>query len=102
MFRTHAGDGRLGFKAVSEDDLHALGAEHNVEIGQNGAFVDDHHAAADTFFHILPVFVRFHPAHANDRRLDGFKGLCRGGWQCAIFEGVQHRAVDVLLSDLTV
>ena len=78
MFRPYAGDGRLGFEAIGEDDLHALGAEHDVKIGQDRAFVDDNDTGADAFFDVFAVLVRFHSSHANDRRLNRLNAFAAG------------------------
>ena len=40
----HAGDGGLRFQAVEEGDLDLFGARDHVQVGEDHALVDDHHA----------------------------------------------------------
>ena len=101
VFRSRAGHCRCGYEPIGEHDLHSLGAEHNVEIGENDASIDNHDSRANAFFHVLAAFcVRFHPTHANNRRLNDAVRLRRRRRKGARLEGVKHRRFDVFLSDL--
>ena len=54
MLRLHADNRGIGFEPVGKHHLHALGAEHDVKIGEDRALVDNDDAATDT---LVAVFV---------------------------------------------
>ena len=101
MLRLHTGHGGVGFEPVSEHDLHPLGAEYHMEIGQDQALVDDHDAGADALFALFAVLVRFHPTYPDDRRSNDLERFCRRGRQNIGLERVQHCGANIFLSDRT-
>ena len=64
-----ADDLGLGLEAVGEDHLDALGAGHDVQVGEDDPLVDDHHAAADAVLDFLVAdLVEAQSLHPHDRR----------------------------------
>jgi hypothetical protein len=95
-----ADDGRVGFEPVGEYHLHPLGAEHDVEIGQDDAFVDYDDTCADAFLDVLAAgFVGFHSTHPNDGRSNDLVRLSRRRRKRMSLERVQHRRLDIFLGD---
>ena len=66
VLRPHAGDRGIGFEPVGEHHLHPLGAEHDVEIGEDDAFVDDDNPGADALLDVLVRLCQV-PTHARER-----------------------------------
>ena len=100
VLRPRAGDRGIGLEPVGEHHLHPLGAEHNVEIGKDDAFVDDDDPGADALLSVLAVLVRFQPTHANNGRSNDFVRLRRGRRKGVGLQGVKHRGADIFLGDL--
>ena len=69
MLRPHAGHRGVGFEPVGEHHLHPLGAEHNVKIGEDDAFVDDDDPGADALFGVLAALCPV--PYRRTRTIDG-------------------------------
>jgi hypothetical protein len=82
----------------SAKHLDAVGALHHVQVGQDGALVDDHHAGAhaalDVLFALLAGAVARHAHHGRSDHLGGTRS---GRGQGCLLQGAEHGGVDVLL-----
>src|SRR6266550_6082933 len=101
MLRPHAGDRGVGFEPVGENHLYPLGAEHNVKIGEDSAFVDDDDPGADALLGVLtPGFVRCQPPDANNGRSNDLVRFPRGRWKRVGLQRMKHGGADIFLGDL--
>jgi len=96
----------LAFLAIEEAHPHPLGPGHHMQVGQDGAVVDDDHAGAQAAFHgalfgvVFAVVLVVHQAHhAHYRWQDGFVGGSGLRGQRFLFQRLTHRGVDVVLRD---
>ena len=101
MLRLDTGHRGFGFEPVSKHDLHPLGAEYHMKIGQDHALVDDDDPGADAFFVLFAVLVRFHSTYSDDRRSNDLVRFRRRGRQNIGLERVQHCSINIFLSDRT-
>src|SRR4051812_16068631 len=96
----------LGLVAVKKTHVNALGARHDVQVGEDGAVFEDHHAGA--LLHVglalghalgaLLAVVR-HAAHQHHGRTDDVVGIGGGGLRRALLERALQERVDVVLSE---
>jgi hypothetical protein len=97
VVRLHPGHRGAGFAAIGKHQLDALRALHHVQVGQDDALVDNHHARAHALLHFFALLVLAvgHDAHHGGAHLLGRARRRRGDVLGG--EGAQHRCVDVFL-----
>ena len=101
MLRPSAGDSRVGFETIGKHHLDSFGAEHDVEVSQNNARIDDDNPRAHTILDVFaPACVRFQTAHANYGRSNDLVRLGRRRWQRMGLQRVKHRVPDIFLGEL--
>ena len=77
------------------------GAEHDVEIGEDNAFVDDDDTGADALLGVLTSgFVGCQTTDTNNGRSNDLVGLPRGRGKDVGLQRVKHRGADIFLGDL--
>ena len=90
---------RLGLQAVGEHDRDALGAGDHVQVGEDDAVVDDHHAGAALRLaargDVGVGRVRQAP-HKHHGRQDAFVGVGDGGYRVLLVEDPLDQRLDLL------
>ena len=103
VLRLGVDDDRVGLRAVVEGDADLLRAAHHVQVGQDGAVVDDDDAGADAALDhavllVVAAVVAFgHQAdHAHDRGDHRLVGAGRRREQRLVLDRLAHGGVDLL------
>jgi hypothetical protein len=93
----------LGIVAVGEGDVDATRARHHVQVGEDDAGLDDHHAGAAlhvalAMSHALRALLAVvrHRAHRHHRLPDLVVGLRRRGQRLRLVEHALHDRLDLL------
>ena len=98
VFRLRACHGCRRLQTVRKRHGNAVSALHHMQVGENHAFVHDHHACAHAAFARTTAFMKSH--HPHHRRRNLVVGFGRRRGELGGFEGFEHSGIDVVLRQL--
>jgi len=97
VFRARADHRRVGVHARLESEADALRAGDDVDVGEDHALVEDHHAAAYAALDFAAIRAVMEGSYPHDRAAHRVVSLGRMRRHGHGFERLGHRRIDILL-----
>ena len=100
VFGLCSSDARCGLKPIMEGHCDPLYPRDDMQVGQNDAFVDDHHAGAHAALNVVfAIFSAGEPRDPHHRGSNGLNSTSRRRWGHRVLKGAHYSLIDVLLGD---